>query len=43
MSYDINISDLQVASANQGGFEVAMKYGNVVQQKKMKKAYCPRF
>lgn len=43
VSYDVNISGLKVASSNQGGFEVALKYGNIIQQKKMKKTYCPRF
>lgn len=43
ISYDVNISNLEVASSNQGGFEVALKYGNIIQQKKMKKTYCPRF
>ncbi len=43
-SYDINISELDVASNNQGGLELSLMYtGPSPECKKRSKLYCPRF
>ena len=44
LSYDINVSDLKVASSSQGGFELALNYvGRLPECQKKMKLYCPRF
>ena len=43
-SYDINISDLDVASLNQGGVELSLMYtGKTAECEKSTPLYCPRF
>ena len=43
-SYDVNISDLDIASLNQGGVELSLIYtGPVATRQKPTKLYCPRF
>jgi type IX secretion system PorP/SprF family membrane protein len=43
-AYDVNVSTLQVASHNEGAYEVGLIYiGNICLQKPSQKYYCPRF
>ncbi len=43
LSYDINLSDLKVASAKQGGFELSLIYEAAPKASPRKIIYCPRF
>lgn len=43
VSYDITTSTLANPTNGQGGFELAIIYNNLVQSKKMRKTYCPKF
>lgn len=43
VSYDITTSTLNKPTNGQGGFEIAIIYNNLVQSKKMRKTYCPKF
>ncbi len=43
VSYDITTSTLARPTNGQGGFELAIIYNNLVQSKKMRKTYCPKF
>jgi hypothetical protein len=43
VSYDINTSNLNVATGGQGGFEVAVVYTSGKPNKKNKRTFCPRF
>ncbi len=43
VSYDITTSTLAVPTNGQGGFEIAIIYNNLVQAKKMRKTFCPKF
>lgn len=43
VSYDITTSTLANPTNGQGGFEIAIIYNNLVQSKKMRKTYCPKF
>lgn len=43
VSYDVNVSSLNVATGGQGGFEVAVVYTSGKPSKKNKRTFCPRF
>ena len=43
VSYDITTSTLEKPTNGQGGFEIAIIYNNLVQAKKMRKTFCPKF
>ncbi len=43
ISYDVTTSTAAKPTNGQGGFELAIIYNNLVQSKKMKKTYCPKF
>lgn len=45
ISYDINVSDLETASRNQGGFEFSLQYliGRKISNKSFRHKFCPVF